>query len=117
MEVAPADAARIKFRFRSNAAARPAGKADSGTTEQARLPRIRFGRSSSSSSNSGSDDSQDDKARPRPLGAAAAAAARARAALEAERAQASARSASVYEPVPVGKTTDYSGGVTCVAGC
>ncbi len=113
MEVAPAEAARIKFRFRSHAAARHADKVDENVGGQTRSPiRIRINRGSGSSSNSADD--KDGKARPRPVGAAAAAAARAQAALEAEKAK---KSVTLYEPVPAGKTRGYSGGVTCVAGC
>jgi hypothetical protein len=114
LEIAPAEAARIKFRFRSHAAAKHADKVDENAGGQTRSPiRIRIGRGSSSNSAS----AQDEKARPRPVGAAAAAAARAQAALEAEKAKSGPGSVRVYEPVPAGKTTDYSGGVTCVAGC
>src|SRR3990172_2684057 len=115
-EVAPAEAARIKFRFRSHAAARHADKVDENVGRQTRSPiRIRINRGSGSSSNSADD--KDGKARPRPVGAAAAAASRAQAALEAEKAKSGPGSVTVYKPVPAGKTTDYSGGVTCVAGC
>jgi len=119
LDITPAEAGGIKFRFRTGTAARHIRSADHDVGQQSRSPiRIRIGRSSSSSSNSSSSsaDNQDGKAQPRPEGAAAAAAARAHAALEAERAQ-NGGSPTVYEAKPLGKTTEYSGGVTCVAGC
>jgi len=115
LDITPAEAGGIKFRFRTGTAARHIRSADHDVGQQSRSPiRIRIGRSSSSSSSSADD--QDGKAQPRPEGAAAAAAARAHAALEAERAQ-NGGSPTVYEAKPLGKTTEYSGGVTCVAGC
>jgi hypothetical protein len=117
LAIAPADAARIRFRFLSKPAVKHIGKAEEGTQEQGRPPvRIHFGRSSSSSSQS-ADAGDNDKTQPRPAGAAAAAAARARASLEAERAQGTRGSSTLYQPVPLGQTTDYSGGISCIAGC
>jgi hypothetical protein len=115
IDVTPAEAGRVKFRYRSHTAAKHHNKTDEVSQERSRSPiRLRFGRSSSSGSSSPEEDYE--KARARPVGAAAAAAARAKAALEAEQAR-SAKTVTVYEPVPAGKTTDYAGGVTCVAGC
>jgi hypothetical protein len=115
LEVAPAEAGRIKFRVRSAPASKYTDRIDDAR-EQARAPvRIRI------RSNSGSDskpaDGEDDKARPRQPGTAAAAATRARAALEAEAQRAAAAAVTVHQPVSIGKTTEYSNGVSCVAGC
>ena len=115
LDAAPAEAGRIKFRYRSHSVARHHDKKDEIVQERSGSPfRFRFGRGSSSSSSSPEEDYE--RARAKPVGAAAAAAARAKAALEAERAQ-KAKTVTVYEPLPAGKTTDYAGGVTCVAGC
>jgi len=125
LDVAPAEAGRIKIRLLANAGPATADKAGEHVNTRGRLPirfRIRSGSGSSSSSSSGSDraDRQDEKAGPRPPGAAAAAAARARAALAAEKAAQGVGAASAgagHRPIPLGKTTEYSNGVTCLAGC
>jgi len=121
LDAAPAEAGRIKFRFRSNAGPTTAEKAGEHLNARARLP-IRFRIHSGSGSGGSSDAAEkpDEKARARSLSAAAAAAARARAALAAEKAAHGlkvAPAATGHQPIPLGKTTDYSNGVTCVAGC
>jgi hypothetical protein len=113
LDIAPAEAGSIKFRYRSHAAKRVHKNED--VREHGRRPiRLRLGRGSSSSASSA--ENKDEKVRPRPAGAAAAHAARAQAALAAEQTQVS-KASPVYEALPVGKTTEYSGGVTCIAGC
>jgi hypothetical protein len=115
-DVAPAEAARFKFRYRSPATARPVAKAEEVAAEPSRSPtRIFIGRSSSNSASA--SDSQDEKSRPRLVGRAAAAAARAQTALDAEKTQVRGKSAAVHEPTPLGPTTDYADGVSCIAGC
>jgi hypothetical protein len=94
-DVAPAEAKRIKIRIHS-------------------------GSGSSSDSNYAQTQDEHLKARPKSTTAAAAAAARARAALASEKGAPGAKGgtgAIAYQPVPVGKTTSYSNGVTCIAGC
>jgi hypothetical protein len=95
LEIAPAEAGRIKFRFRSGA-------------------------SSGSGSSSESAERQDEKAHPKSPDAAAAAATRARAALDSEKAAHGVKpglAGTGPQPLPLGKTTNYSNGVTCLAGC
>ncbi len=119
LSVAPTEAGRIKFRFRSGAATTHARRTDNEMRGQTRSPfSIRLGGNSRSGSGSDTADSQEKRLRARASakGRAAAAAARARAALEAEQG-ARATTAHLDEPIPVGKTTNYSNGVTCVAGC
>jgi hypothetical protein len=114
IEIAPAEAGRIKFRIRTKTISNW-GRADDEVRIPSRRPfRIRF----HSSSGSRSDSAEEENRKVRPPGAAAAAAARARAALEAEdAAREASAAANRYEPIPIGKTTNYSNGVTCVAGC
>jgi hypothetical protein len=113
LEVAPAEAARFTLRYRSVGTPRYVNPADEG--RQTRAPFRFYVRRGSGSS---SDDARDENGRPRPLGAAAAAAARAQAALAAEKAAAGRTGAAVlHDPIPVGDTTNYANGVTCVAGC
>jgi hypothetical protein len=120
-DVVPAEAGRIKVRLRANAGPTTADKAGEHLNARARLPiRIRIRSGSGSSASSDSAERQDEKARPRSPGAAAAAAARARAALASEKAAEGAKAGPAdtgHRPIPIGKTTDYSNGVTCLAGC
>ena len=119
LSVSPTEAGRIKFRFRSGAATTHVSRTDNGTRAQTGSPfSIRVYGNSSSGSASATADGQDKRglARVGDQDRAAAAAERARAALEAEAASRAA-AAPLYEPIPIGKTTSYSNGVTCVAGC
>lgn len=120
LEIAPAEAGRIKFRVRSSSGAGSADRADERLTARPRSPISVRIRSSSGSGSNATERRDDQKARPRTSSAAAAAAARARTALEAERAAQAAKgvpAGSTDQPVPVGKTTSYANGVTCIAGC
>ena len=106
-ETAPAEAGRIKFRFyRSPVTTKSADTSSSASTSRP----VWLSTGSSSSS-------LDEKGKPKPVGAAARAAARAQAALEAEKGQVRGKPAATYEPVPMGPTTDYGDGVSCIAGC
>ncbi len=119
LDTAPAEAGRFKFRYHyhhRSRAARHVNRTDD-ITEHRRPPiRLHFGRSGSSSSASATDD-KNGKAKPPLQGSAAAHAARAQAVLAAEQAAQTTQGSPVYEPVPLGKTTEYTGGVTCIAGC
>jgi hypothetical protein len=121
LEILAAEAGPVKARQRASASPITVDRVGEHVNTRARLP-IRIRIRSSSGSNSGSDsaEKQDEKARPRSPDAAAAAAARARAALAAEKAAQGRKAATAggdNQPIPLGKTTNYSNGVTCLAGC
>jgi|GEM_PF-4895151 len=82
-------------------------------TAEARRFRIRFHSGSSSASSSGQAH-EDGKLRPR---TPAAAAERARRALDREKATIAPPPALDPKPAAGAKTTGYSNGVTCIAGC
>jgi hypothetical protein len=93
LDADPAEAARIKLRYRTGAV---------------------YG--STASSNPADNADANHKARPAPEGRAAAAAERARAALEAEKAKAAPVSVDP-RPAVGAETKGYANGVTCIAGC
>jgi len=119
LEILAAEAGPTKVRHRASASPTTVDRAGEHLNTRARLP-IRIRIRSGSGSGADSAERQDEKARPKSPDAAAAAAARARAALAAEKAAQGRRAgpaATGHQPIPLGKTTDYSNGVTCVAGC
>jgi hypothetical protein len=117
LEADPAEAARFKVRIRSNWGSRSSSdSADKAEVHEKRRFRVRSNWGSRSSSSSADKAEEHEKGRPKAAGAAAKAAHRARAALEAEKAKNAPVVANPQRLVP-GKTTDYQGGVTCLAGC
>jgi hypothetical protein len=119
LEILAAEAGPSKVRDRASASPTTVDRAGEHLNTRARLP-IRIRIRSGSGSGSDSAERQDEKARPKSPDAAAAAAARARAALAAEKAAQGRRAATAggeNQPIPLGKTTNYSNGVTCLAGC
>jgi hypothetical protein len=120
-EILAAEAGPIKGHHRASASPVTVDRVGAHVNTRARLPiRIRVRSGSGSNSDSDSAEKQDEKARPRSPDAAAAAAARARAALAAEKAALGPKvgpAATGHQPIPLGNTTEYSNGVTCLAGC
>jgi len=119
LEILAAEAGPTNVRHRAGASPVTVDRVGEHRNTRARLP-IRIRIRSGSGSDSDSAERQDEKARPKSPDAAAAAAARARAALAAEKAAQGRKAATAggeNQPIPLGKTTDYSNGVTCLAGC